>query len=316
MTSLDTLFDAMQAVVFKHGTDSDSGFPASQILAFMSMSSTARTAPTDVAYAAIAGYLAALPIDKMSYGARSDLAALVVGIDGMPSLNVDAESMVKEARNAMVRGRFNSTGMELPPPDPEPTAEDIEREKDEEGGWQTIDFAPEPERPAGAPTNPSRIEMVNFFAPMLVKAFVDACSRLPQGADGRDVVVAIKKAAESDNPVFEIAYAFQKYSTLLAQAVPMVCANTKLRDAIEAADMPPEVVKRALGTLDMVRSALGSGATGIGAMVGAFYHLILSAELPPPPLPEVKPEDAADPMAEAFGAAGWSLEPADAGTAP
>jgi hypothetical protein len=310
MTSLDTLFDALQAVVFKHGTDSDSGLPASQILAFMSMSAGARTASADVAHAAIATYLAGLPIATMSYGARSDLAALVAGIDGMPSLNVDAEAMVKEARNAMVRGRFNSTGMELPPPDPEPTDEDIEREKDEEGGWQTIDFAPEPERPAGAPTNPSRLEMVNFFAPMLVKSFVQACSRLPQGADGRDVVVAIKKAAESDNPVFEIAHAFQKYSTLIAQAVPMVCANTKLRDEIAQADLPPEVIKRALGTLDMVRGALGSGATGIGAMVGAFYHLLLSDELPPPPMPEAKPEDAADPMAEAFDAAGWALTPA------
>lgn len=313
------ILDRLQPVISQHALDSDSGLPPSQLMAFMAMAGHARSLNVEDALAAIVRYAHGLPIATMVYAARADIAQAIGDIPGLPAFDVDTSTMVKEARNAMFRSRFKTQGVELPPDDPEPTAEDLEREADEEGNWQTLDFAPEPERPEGAPTNPPRRAIVEFFAPLLIKAFLTACSKLPQGADGRDVVAAITKAAEAPNPVLEIALAFQRHSTLIAQAIPFVVANPKLRETIEDAGMPPELAKRSLQALDMLREAVGAGASGVSALMAVFYQILLWEELPPPPIPEAQPEadadDAtaqpadADPMAEAFAAAGWGATP-------
>lgn len=259
----------------------------------------------------------------LSHDVRTYLEETFADVDGMPSFAYDAKAEARAAIKAMARGRFGTEGVDLE--EASRDAEDAESEV--ELGEQIFDFGDEPET-VEMDAAARRTAFLNTIAPILAGAFIKACSMFPQGADGRDLLAAIGKAAKAKNPTLELALAFSRADKVLAQAIPRMAAqHAQIRKDMDTAGIDLAITDRVLSHLESMRQAIASGGSGaLVALLPFFLHaaiddpVVLKGQDTPAPAddgstvlefddaPGAAPTAAvpADPLADALAAMGMS----------
>lgn len=302
-------------------TDPSSGVTAMDMMAVMSIAHQMDTLSPAEATARVAAVLSDIAGRMgLAHDVRTILSETFAGVDGMPSFDYDAKAEARAAIKALARGRFGTEGVDLEEASRDP--EDAESEQDL--GEQILDFGGDDDT-AAPDARQRREQLLNTLAPILAGAFIKACSTFPQGADGRDLLAAIGKAATSKNPTLELALAFSRADKLLAQAIPrMAIAHAHIRKDMDTAGVDGAITDRVLAHLESMRQAIASGGSGaIVALLPFFLHaaidepVVLKGTAPsteadgstevsfddeaPASTPQTVP---ADPMADALAAMG------------
>lgn len=221
-----TTIARLAATITTHMADSQSGITAMDRITVAALERRIAGLDTPASTAAIVEMLTTLDTRPLSLSARQELAAIAADLDGAPSFAIDSKAEARAACKALVRGCFQTEGVDIP--DNAPTEDTDTAPSDEDAdvhaGWSDLSF--------DANDTPA-INPYQTTIGLCISGIIKAAAKHPQGYTTRALVADLHKVNGAKNPVSALAHTLDKHATFLAQVIPMLDGDAAFEDSLE-----------------------------------------------------------------------------------